>query len=145
MKEFFMRPPIAPMAKLVVPPNPTTYVRQTLEDSRNQAKWAFERVVRLIKDFEDDLDQNHEIGATLASFGAEIVIQVLNVGYWGSDIITFEGINTNNGSRVQLIQNVAQLNLLLIALPKQEDEPRRIGFDLERKLEKDEDEEEADG
>ena len=37
-------------------------------------------------------------------------------------------------SYVELIQHISQVNVLLVALPKEQEEPRRIGFMLEKRL-----------
>ena len=114
-----------------------TEARTTMARSLSPAEWTYQRLVRYVKDFEKELDDSQEIGATLASFGVEVIVQVHDISYWGPDIITFHGTNTSDGSVVQLIQNIAQLSLLLVALPKQEETPRRIGFRLEEKLQQD--------
>ena len=96
------------------------------------AKHTHERLLSYIKDFEDDLDDDHEVGAKLVSFGSGVTFHILKVGYSGPDIITFNGI-LENGDRVQLVQNISQLNVLLVAMTKLEENPRRIGFHGEAK------------
>jgi hypothetical protein len=91
------------------------------------AKHTHDRLLSYIKDFEDGLDGEHEVGGRLVNFGAGTAFHILDVGYWGPDIITFNGI-LENGNRVQLVQNISQLNVLLVAMPKLAAEPRRIGF-----------------
>lgn len=93
----------------------------------NPAKWTYMRLGEYIKDFENDLDNEHEIGARLVSFGQAIIFHIESVGYHGPDIINFDGIN-EKGERVQLIQNISQLSVLLVAMKKLKDKPRRIGF-----------------
>jgi len=97
--------------------------------SLNPAKWAHERIVRSINRFEEDLDDQHEVGARLVTFGPAILIQVEDVGYWGPDIVIFYGID-EGGQKVQLLQHVSQLSVLLVAVKKAHDKPRRIGFQL---------------
>lgn len=106
-----------------------------IEESNNHAKWMHERVVRLIKDFEEKLDNDHEIGARLVTFGTDTTIHIQDVGYWGPDLITFQGLDANNNS-VQLVQHISQLSVLLVAVKRTGTEPRRIGFKLEEKLER---------
>jgi hypothetical protein len=64
------------------------------------------------------------------------VLQIEGIGYFAPDILTFYGLN-EDGARTQLIQHVAQLNVMLIAQPKADEaeEPRRIGFQLAKSLE----------
>ncbi len=110
---------------------PTPHISQL-----NPAQWAYERIVEYIKDFEESLDHELEVGASLVSFSNLTVFHITDIGYYGPDIITFHGVNEND-EKVQLIQHVSQLNLLLVGLTKKEEKARRIGFELMRKLEND--------
>ncbi|MCK4349948.1 MAG: hypothetical protein KAX13_03775, partial [Candidatus Krumholzibacteria bacterium] len=110
-----------------------------ISSTLNPAKWTYERLAKYIQEFESSLDDNHEIGARLVSFGTKIVFHIENIGYHGPDIITFYGID-DSGQNVQLIQNISQLSVLLVAVKKTGKEPRRIGFSLLR----DEPEEESE-
>ena len=93
----------------------------------NPAQWAYERLGEYIKDFEAELDDEHEIGARLVSFGQSVTFHIESIGYYGPDILTFHG-RTETMAKVQLIQHISQLSVLLIAVEKQQDKPRRIGF-----------------
>lgn len=93
----------------------------------NIAESAWQRLVKMMQSFEANLDNGHEIGVNLVSFGASIVFHIESVGFYGPDIITFHGVNENQ-ERVQLIQHVSQLSVLLVAVKKIGDAPRRIGF-----------------
>ena len=67
----------------------------------------------------------------MVSFGSTVQFHIVDMGYWGPDILTFDGVD-EHGSRMKLIQNISQLNVLLVAMPKREPEaaPQRIGFQL---------------
>jgi hypothetical protein len=110
-------------------PNYAESVGQLSFRKENPAQWAFERLTKYIAEFEKNLDLDHEVGACLVSFGRESTFHISKIGYSGPDIIAFYGV-MENGAHVQLIQNISQLNVLLIALPKIDENPRRIGFDL---------------
>ncbi len=88
-------------------------------------------VCKAIKDyvesFEKELDEEHEIGIRLASFGGVIVFHAEKIGFSKPNVITFYGV-TDDGEKIQLIQHVSQLNFLLKAVKKQEEHPKRIGF-----------------
>lgn len=101
--------------------------------SLNPAKWTYERLVEYINDFEKELDNEHEIGARLVSFGSTITFHIQDIGYWGPDIISFTGID-DNSQKVKLIQHTSQLSVLLIAVMKTEEKARRIGFELKEKM-----------
>ncbi len=91
------------------------------------AKSMRERLLKYIKDFEQELDDEHELGARLVSFGQAVTFHVERVGYYGSDMISFYGWD-ERGQAVQLVQHYTQLSVLLIAVKKQGEKPRRIGF-----------------
>jgi hypothetical protein len=99
----------------------------------NPAEWMYQRLVTYIKDFEAELDPDHEIGARLVSFGQSVTFHIDDIGFHGPDIITFYGVNEAK-ENVQLIQHISQLSVLLVSIKKQGTEARRIGFVLEQKL-----------
>ena len=98
----------------------------------NPAKWAYESLGEYIKNFEAELDEDHEIGARLVSFGQSVTFHIEDISYEGPGIITFYG-RTEAMEKVQLVQHVSQLSVLLIAVKKQQDKPRRIGFTANKK------------
>jgi hypothetical protein len=114
-----------------VAPLPATLPRPE-DHVGNPAKWMFERLAAYIKQFEARLDDQHEIGARLVSFGANLTFHIEDMGYFAPDMIVFYGRN-EKGEPVQLIQHTSQLSVLLVAVRKQEEHPRRIGFILDEK------------
>ena len=66
------------------------------------------------------------------------VLKIEGLGFYDPDIVTFYGTN-DAGMKMQLIQHVSQLNVMLMASPKHIDqsEPNRIGFKLGEALERD--------
>jgi Family of unknown function (DUF6173) len=106
--------------------------RGELVAADRRAEDLFYRLVSYIREFEANLDHDHELGARMVSFGTAVQIHIVDMGYWNPDIVTFDGLD-EAGHRMKLIQNVSQLNVLLMAMPKREEneEPRRIGFVLE--------------
>lgn len=105
----------------------TAHIPRIPESATNPARWTHTRLGEYVRDFESKLDDTQEIGARLVSFGSTVVFHIQSVGYYGPDIITFHGVN-ENGERVQLIQNISQLSVLLVAMKKINEKPRRIGF-----------------
>ena len=93
----------------------------------NPAEWTYERLGTYIQNFESNLDDEHEIGGAARFFGRDITFHISSVGYHGPDIIDFQGVN-EHGENVQLIQNISQLSVLLVAMKKLGKKPRRIGF-----------------
>ena len=96
------------------------------------AGWMYERIVKSIEDFEKDLGNEYQAGGRLVNF-QDIVFSIEDVGYWGPDMIIFDG-TLPDGSHVQLLQHISQLNLLLVSVPRKDDltQPRRkIGFQID--------------
>jgi hypothetical protein len=109
-------------------------VARKLED-KSPAQWAYERVILYIKNFEEQLDTEHEVAMGFTGGDAGI-LRIEGIGWFAPDILTFYG-EDDEGSRTQLIQHVSQLNVMLRALPKapEEETARRIGFRLAEGLE----------
>lgn len=118
-------------------PDESTAMADGLRMRENPAEWAFVRLSRLIQDFEKQLDENSEIGATIASGPGDAAFTIRDVGFWGPDFILFMGVN-GAGRPIHLVQHYTQLNVLLSAMPKErpQEPPRRIGFALQERVEK---------
>jgi hypothetical protein len=121
-------PPTAEMLPL-----PAGITGEPVED-KSPAQWAYERLILYIKNFEDRLDDTHEVAMGFA--GSETgVMRIEGIGYFAPDIVTFYGRDEEE-NRTQLIQHVTQLNVMLRAMPRapEIEEPRRIGFRLASEL-----------
>ncbi|SFR37583.1 DUF6173 family protein [Litoreibacter janthinus] len=103
-------------------------------EQKSPAEWAYERLILYIKNFEEQLDNNHEIAMGFVG-GDAGVMRIEGIGFYAPDVITFYGADPA-GARTQQIQHVSQLNVQLRALPKNVDqpEPNRIGFRLAQDL-----------
>ena len=125
------------------PPHPVTArtLRPRTEESKqgkhNPAEWMFERLVRMIEDFEKGLSDEEEIGGRLVGAPGEGSFHIDDIGFWGPDLIMFFGKN-HYGRPVRLIQHYTQLSVLLTAMPKEKERPRRIGFVLRERQESEE-------
>ncbi len=103
-------------------------------DEKSPAQWAYERLILYIKNFEERLDDAHEVAMGFA--GSETgVMRIEGIGYFAPDIVTFYGRDEEE-NRTQLIQHVTQLNVMLRAMTRapEIEEPRRIGFRLAAEL-----------
>lgn len=102
---------------------------------KSPAQWAYERIILYIKNFEEQLDNDHEVAMGFVGGGMG-VIRIEGLGFYDPDLITFYGTD-GSGARTQLVQHVSQLNVALRASPKHIDqaEPNRIGFKLASALE----------
>jgi hypothetical protein len=93
---------------------------------KSPARWAYERLIMYIQNFEKTLDNNQEFAGDSSG-----VIKIEGMGYYDPDIVTFYGLDPS-GTKTQLVQHVTQLSVMLRALPKdvEAEEPNRIGFRL---------------
>lgn len=103
---------------------------------KSPAEWAYERLILYIQNFEEQLDNEHEVAMGFAG-GDTGVLRIEGMGFFDPDIVTFYGTDAE-GARTQLIQHVSQLSVMLRALPKEpeREQAARIGFRLARDLEK---------
>ncbi len=112
-------------------------------EQKSPAEWAYERLILYIQNFEEGLDNEHEVAMGFAG-GDAGVLRIEGMGFFDPDIVTFYGTD-EYGAKTQLIQHVTQLAVILRAIPRAalgegdapEDAPRRIGFRLARALEED--------
>ncbi|MEC3862721.1 DUF6173 family protein [Mesobacterium sp. TK19101] len=113
---------------------PDAVTRTPVED-KSAAEWAYERLILYIQNFEEQLDNEHEVAMGFAG-GEAGVLRIEGLGFFDPDIVTFYGTD-ETGMRTQLIQHVTQLSVFLRAMPKQVEKatPRRIGFRLGSGLE----------
>lgn len=92
--------------------------------------WAeslFEILKEKIKDFEEHLDTDHEVGIMLTNFGQSILMQVTEVSYKSPVLMIFKGYV--NGQESTLIQHINQLSFMLTAMEKApEKQKAKIGF-----------------
>ncbi len=111
---------------------------KTIEQS-NLANEFYERLVEYIYDFEQELNDEEEVGARLVSFGESVLIHVERIGYYNPSLISFYGTN-EHGKPLQLIQHVTQISFLLTALPRKNKERPRVGYKMKQELERDQNE-----
>lgn len=99
-------------------------------EQKSPAKWAYERLIQYIRNFETQLDANHEVAMGFAGSDAG-VLKIEGLGYYDPDLLTFYG-RDDDGAKTQLVQHVSQLSVMLRAIPKAEPQTpaRRIGFHL---------------
>jgi len=103
---------------------------QLAEEARlrnNPVIQVCEAIKEYVENFERELDDEHEVGVRLASFGGVILFHAQQIGFSAPNVITFYGV-TEDGEKLQLIQHVSQLNFLLKAVKKREEKATRIGF-----------------
>lgn len=89
----------------------------------------FQKISHYMNEFDNSLDQEHEMGIKLVNFGQSIQFAIHNLGYYNPKLICFYG-TLPDGSSVQLVQHVNQISFLLTTLPrKNPEQPKQpIGF-----------------
>ncbi|MBP3954944.1 hypothetical protein J8F10_06570 [Gemmata sp. G18] len=95
----------------------------------NYASKFYKHLGEMIREFDARLDAEHEVGARLVNFGPSLTFHITGLGYQNPSLIIFYGI-TEDGNPIELIQNVSQINVLLMKLPKLDpSKPKhRFGF-----------------
>ncbi len=111
-----------------------TAVAAPRERPHDPAAWMHQRLVHQIMEFEKNLGPDHEVGGRFVQGPSGEPLHLSNVASWGPDMILFMG-EFPDGRKWELIQHYSQVSLLLIAMRKMSDTPRRIGFDLAKKFE----------
>lgn len=101
----------------------------------HSAEAMFHQIAKQIAEFEEQLDENEDVGAILVSGPCNATFHIVGLEYRGRDLIVFRGINEHKKA-IQLLQHVAQINVLLTALPKESEKANRIGFMLLKEAEK---------
>ncbi len=136
-----MKPPILPEIEMI-PRSPLRNIdlAALFREQRERevvdlgfAHVMFERLREQIKDFEESLEPNEEVGAYLSSFGAKTLILIDNIGYHNPYFIIFNGVNAEDGCRVRLVQHTSQISVLFTVVKVNDDrKPRRIGFFIDK-------------
>ena len=114
----------------LTPAGPLMDLPEAEPRTKRPARWAYERLVQYIRNFEAQLDATEEVAMGFAGSDAG-VLRIEGLGYYDPDILTFYG-RDEDGMKTQLVQHVTQLSVMLRAVPKTAPEvaARRIGVHL---------------
>lgn len=98
----------------------------------NYADQFYNYLVTMINEFEEGLDEEHEVGMRLVSFGQTVQFHVQDLGYQNPSLIRFFG-KTEDDSDIELIQHISQISFLLMAVKRLNPEipKKKIGFSTE--------------
>ena len=88
------------------------------------AKRSFEILQSEIEEFQNSLDDEHEILFLFTSFSNNSAMLVKEISYRNPNILMFSGIIDNE--KATLVQNMSQLNFVIRAVTKTNPEKKRI-------------------
>ena len=93
------------------------------------AKSQCEAIKKYIEDFEDSLDDEHEVCIMFTNYGQPIGMSVTDIVFEGPVLMVFKGFV--DGREATSIQHINQLNFLLKAVEKDPDRQKKpIGFQI---------------
>jgi len=115
--------------KIIIPRSEMINLHIPIDKSKYPAWWTCGAVLDYIKEFENKLDTEIEIWMRLVSFW-NIIFHLQDVRSEEPSLITFYGVN-EKWEPLQLIQNLAQLNILLIGVKKIWEKATRIWFKVD--------------
>lgn len=84
----------------------------TSAPKNNPAKWVYEQLRQLVKEFEADLNDEQEVGIKIAYVGSPFVCYVDEIDYWSPYLLVFH-CHMKNGSKTTLIQHRSSIILSL--------------------------------
>jgi hypothetical protein len=105
----------------------TDGILKGVRQKSNPAGHALERVMPLIQSFQSGIGDDVEVGISVVGSGSAAPFRLRAINVSNPDILIFDGVD-DKGNVVQLIQHYSQMALMLVAVPKLEERPFRIGF-----------------
>ena len=109
---------------------PIDSLLRSLPPNPNHASEFLRRLVEMANQFNKSLDNEHEVGARLVSFGQTQTFHLENISYYDPSLITFSG-HTETGDPVTLVQHVSQISVLFIKMKRSNPEKPKMGFVIE--------------
>ena len=107
--------------------NPSYILTQPVPSEQIYSNTQFEIIRDYILEFQQNLDEQHDVGLLLAHMGGNVVMEVTQVSFEEPVLMVFKGYV--NGREATLIQHISQLNFLLTTVDKNPTKPHRtIGF-----------------
>lgn len=108
-------------------PDMTPYIPEPLPVAYSYSDTQVEVIRKYVLEFQQSLDQEHDVALLLTHFGSSVLMEVTHIGCEKSVLVVFKGYV--NGRESTLIQHVSQLNFLLTSVQKRSEQPKRtIGF-----------------
>lgn len=105
-------------------------LRDSNKQRDNPAGYTFASLKREVERFQRGLDEEHEMGMLMA--GGIGAIHLRSIKPVDPDLFVFDGLDESQRD-VRVIQHYSQVSLVLVALPKLEEQAHRIGFPIPSK------------
>ena len=100
---------------------------------RDPAKDAYEGLLERIRNLPAKLDNDHEVGIWFTSAELNVVIHIEAISYTSPSLISFHGRTNDKEMReIELVRHFSQLDVALMAVPKQQPKANRMGFTADR-------------
>jgi hypothetical protein len=93
----------------------------------NPAEYIHQRLSSLIASFQNGLRDDVEVGIHVVGSGAAAPFRLRAMTVSNPDMLIFDGID-DRGAQVRLLQHYSQTGIMLVVMPKVDEEPYRIGF-----------------
>jgi hypothetical protein len=93
----------------------------------NPASYAKERLLDLIRAFQKDISDDMEVGISFVGSGSAAPFRLRAIDVSDPDILILDGIDARE-NQVRLLQHHSQMAIMLVAIPKVDAKPFRIGF-----------------
>ncbi|MBE9487025.1 MAG: hypothetical protein IMY82_07630 [Chloroflexi bacterium] len=85
----------------------------------NLAGTFYRRLLQWVSDFDQSLDEEHEVGVRCVTSGQTMAFHLSTISYCNPALLRFVGV-TNAGEPVELIQHISQINLILVKLRRRD-------------------------
>lgn len=79
------------------------------------SKEIYDWILGKIRDYQAQLSDGQEVGASFSQYGAIGVIRLRTLGYRAPDYMLIDGIDSE-GNPVRLLQHISQLGIMLTAM-----------------------------
>ncbi|WP_319796562.1 hypothetical protein [Nitrobacter sp.] len=103
----------------------TSELAEAARYRNNPAGYMIERLKAQLKIFQRKISDDAEVGIMVAGNAGTFHLRQISVS--NPDMLIFDGID-QDGRTMQLFQHHSQLSVMLVEVPKIEDQPYRIGF-----------------
>lgn len=101
-------------------------------ENTDLASYQYKILRKALLEFQESIHSDEEVAIQLSSYGQDMLLHVSDISYSDPFLLRFYG-TLSDGSEIELIQHISQLNFYLVARKKLHPEKsarriRQIGF-----------------